>query len=114
MSDTPFHRVMPVDELREGAMRACTIGGREVVLCRSREGVFALDNICTHAEARMSEGRLRGTRLICPFHGAAFDIRDGRVLGGPTLRPLPVYPVQIVDGMIEVSAPGAPGLEFKP
>jgi 3-phenylpropionate/trans-cinnamate dioxygenase ferredoxin subunit len=114
MSEAPFHRVMPVEELREGSMRACDIGGREVVLCRSREGVFALDNICTHAEARMSEGRLRGTRLVCPLHGAAFDIRDGRALGGPAIRPLPVYTVQIVNGMIEVSAPGAPDLESKP
>jgi nitrite reductase/ring-hydroxylating ferredoxin subunit len=83
-------------------MRACEMGDREVVLCRTREGVFALNNICTHAEARMSEGRLRGTRLVCPLHGAAFDIRDGRPLSGPALQPLAVHPVQVVNGIIEV------------
>ena len=94
---------MPAEQLREGAMRACDVGGREIVLCRTREGVFALDNICTHAEARMSEGRLRGAKIVCPLHGAAFDIRDGRVLSGPPLRPLGFRTVRIVNGMIEVS-----------
>ena len=57
-------------------------------MCHTKSGVFALDNICSHAYARMSEGRLRGTRLICPLHGASFDVRDGRVLGPPATQPL--------------------------
>ena len=102
MSDSGYQAVLPAEQLREGAMRACDVGGREIVLCRTREGVFALDNICTHAEARMSEGRLRGAKLVCPLHGAAFDIRDGRVLSGPPPRPLGVHTVRMVNGMIEV------------
>jgi len=62
-----------------------------------------VDNICTHALTRMDEGRLRGVRLICPLHGASFDIRDGRVLGAPASRPLPSYGVRVVDGVIEVA-----------
>ena len=104
MSDSGFLAILPAQQLREGAMRACDIGGREIVSCRTPDGVFALDNICTHAEARMSEGRLRGGKILCPLHGAAFDIRDGRVLNGPPVRPLAVHAVRIVDGMIEVSA----------
>ena len=72
-----------LDDVPEGKMHACAVGGREIVVCRTKDGVFALDNICTHAYARLSEGRLRGTRLICPLHGASFDVRDGRVLGAP-------------------------------
>jgi len=98
-----FQAALPLDKLREGSMRACDILGREVLFCRSPEGIFALDNICTHAEERMSEGRLRGTRVVCPLHGAAFDIRDGRVLSGPATQPLSVYSTRIVDGIIEVS-----------
>lgn len=98
-----FHSVFALAELAPGRMRCATIAGREVLICRSREGVFAVDNICTHALARMDEGRLRGTRLICPLHGASFDVRDGRVLGAPASRPLPNYPVRVVDGMIQVA-----------
>jgi nitrite reductase/ring-hydroxylating ferredoxin subunit len=98
-----FEAVMKLAELPLGSMRACTIGGRELVVCHSREGVFALDNICTHAHARLCEGKLRATRLVCPLHGAAFDIRDGRVLGAPAEVPLPTHAVRVVAERIEVA-----------
>jgi 3-phenylpropionate/trans-cinnamate dioxygenase ferredoxin subunit len=103
MNQTSFVPVMTLAEIPQGSMQAKVLEGREIVICHTREGVFALDNICTHAHARMCEGRLRATRLVCPLHGASFDIRDGRVLGAPAVVPLPTYPVRVVDGMIEVS-----------
>ncbi|HYB65048.1 MAG TPA: non-heme iron oxygenase ferredoxin subunit [Steroidobacteraceae bacterium] len=102
-----FEAVMKVAELPLGSMRARVVGGRELVICHTREGVFALDNICTHAHARLSEGRLRSTRLLCPLHGTAFDIRDGRVLGPPAEVPLPTHAVRIVDETIEVAVGAA-------
>jgi nitrite reductase/ring-hydroxylating ferredoxin subunit len=97
-----FEAVMKLAELPLGSMRAVMLGGRELVICHTREGVFALDNICTHAHARLCEGRLRATRLVCPLHGASFDIRDGRVLGPPAEVPLPSHALRIVAGTIEV------------
>ena len=86
-----FIPVLALSELPVGAMRAVTIGGRELLVCHTREGVFAVDNICSHAYARLCEGRLRGTRLICPLHGASFDVRltEGRVELSP-VAPVPV------------------------
>jgi len=98
-----FLAVMKLAELPLGSMRARVVGGRELVICHTREGVYALDNICTHAHARLSEGRLRSTRLSCPLHGACFDVRDGRVLGSPAAVPLPTYAVRVVGEMIEVA-----------
>jgi nitrite reductase/ring-hydroxylating ferredoxin subunit len=89
-------------------MRAVTIGTREIVLCHTKDGVFAVDNICTHAHARLCEGRLRGSRLICPLHGASFDARDGRVLGPPAVQPLATFAVRINAGLIEIAADPAP------
>ena len=104
MNETSFVPVMTLAEIPQGSMQAKVLDGREIVICHTREGgVFALDNICTHAHARMCEGRMRATRLVCPLHGASFDVRDGRVLGPPAVVPLPTYPVRVVDGMIEVS-----------
>jgi len=102
-----FAAVMELAGLGVGSMRACAVGGRELVICHTREGVFALDNICTHAHARLSEGRLRSTRLTCPLHGASFDVRDGRVLGSPAEAPLPTHAVRVVDGTIEVAVGAA-------
>ena len=104
MSET-WHRVAAAADIPDGKMQGFEIGGREVVVCHSKEGWFALDNICTHAYAKMHEGRLRGCRLICPLHGASFDVRDGRVLGGPASRPLDTYPVRISGGYVEVLLP---------
>ena len=84
-------------------MQTQVLEGREIVICHTREGLFALDNICTHAHARMCEGRLRATRLVCPLHGASFDVRDGRVLGPPATIPLATYPVRVVDSTVEVA-----------
>jgi 3-phenylpropionate/trans-cinnamate dioxygenase ferredoxin subunit len=98
-----FEAVVKLAELPVGSMRTWIIGERELVICHTREGLFALDNICTHAHARLCEGRLRATRLVCPLHGASFDIRDGRVLGPPAEVPLLTYAVRIVDGTIEVA-----------
>src|ERR1700686_2725167 len=103
MSEPRFEPVMPLTDIPQGSMRPVPLGGGEIVICPTREGVYAPDNICSHAHARMCEGRLRATRLVCPLHGASFDIRDGRVLGPPAVVPLGTHAVRVVDGVIEVS-----------
>lgn len=109
MADLQFVPALSLSALRPGGMRPCTIGGRELLLCRVKDTLHAVDNICTHAFARLHEGRLRGTRLTCPLHGAVFDVRDGRVLKGPATDPLPVHHVRVVADQVEVALdPGAP------
>src|ERR1700742_4200997 len=108
MSDQQFQKALPLADITVRGIRTVTLSGREIVICHTREGVFALDNICTHAHARMCEGRLRATRLVCPLHGASFDIRDGRVLGPPATVPLPTHQVRVVDGTIEVAVNPVP------
>src|ERR1700741_1132109 len=85
--------VAAADAIPVGGMLALAIDGRAIVLCRTPEGWFAVDDRCTHAEARLHEGWLRGCRLVCPLHGAAFDVRDGRVLGPPAFHWLSPPPV---------------------
>ena len=105
MSEPIFQPALPVKEVAVGRMRSCKLGEREIVVCHTKDGVFALDNTCTHAMARMSEGHLKGTRIICPLHGAAFDVKTGQVLGGPTGVPLPSFATRIVEGMVQVALP---------
>lgn len=98
-----WQAIFSVEALPPGSLRACTIDGRELVVCHSKDGLYALDNTCTHAYARLSEGRLRGVRLVCPLHGAAFDVRDGRALGAPASKPLATHRVRVVDGQVELT-----------
>ena len=108
MTDTVFVPLMALAAVPRGRMQTGVLEGREIVVCHTKEGVFALDNICTHAHARMCEGRLRATRLLCPLHGASFDIRDGHVLSPPATAPLSTHQVRVVNGTIEVALSPAP------
>lgn len=102
MSEDGYVRVFAERELADTQMRCVEIDGRAVLVCRARDGLHAVDAICTHAFARLDEGRLRGHRLICPLHGASFDVRSGAVLGPPATESLRSHASRMKDGYIEV------------
>lgn len=98
-----WHRVAAATDVPEGRMKGVVLDGHDVVIVHARDGWFALENICSHAYAKMDEGRLRGCRLICPLHGASYDVRDGSVLGAPATTPLRTHRLRIVDDAVEVA-----------
>jgi 3-phenylpropionate/trans-cinnamate dioxygenase ferredoxin subunit len=71
------------------------LSGREILICHIAEGFFAVDNICSHAAEKLNNGRLKGHRILCPLHGAAFDVRDGSALSRPATVPLRTYPLRV-------------------
>ena len=79
------------------------MGARSIVLCHTREGWFAVDNVCTHAYAKLSEGRLRKSRLICPLHGGSFDCRTGAAIAAPAAVPLGTYAVRVTGENVEIA-----------
>jgi 3-phenylpropionate/trans-cinnamate dioxygenase ferredoxin subunit len=100
--------VAAATDFTAGSMRGYVVGGRDVVVCHTKEGGWhALDNICTHGFVKMDEGRLRGVRLICPLHGASFDCRTGAVLGAPASKPLACWQVKVAGERVLVSPPAA-------
>ena len=95
-------------DLAEGKMIARDAGGREIMVCRTKDGIYAVDNICSHALARLNEGRLRGFRVICPLHGAAFDVRTGAVLGAPAARSIACFAVRTDGTQATIVVPETP------
>lgn len=83
-------------------MRRVVVNGQALALYQVDGTYYATAAICTHAEAELTEGRLEGCHVICPLHGAAFDIRTGRVLSPPAFKPLKTRPVRVRDGLVEV------------
>ena len=108
MDSKEYRKVADTAELPRGKTLCVEVDGREILLCHTAEGIFAVDNLCTHAEARLCEGKLKGQRILCPLHGAAFDVRDGSVLSRPASIPLATYPVRTdEDGIaLELDAAG--------
>lgn len=107
MTDSGFVAVIAADAIAEKKFQCLQVNGVGLVLCRFRDEYFAVENMCSHALATFDDGRMRGYRLMCPLHGATFDIRDGSVTGAPATRPIAAYPVRVVDGMVEVDLSSA-------
>ena len=91
------HDVAPLSALAEGEARAFEVNGEEVVLCRYEGEVCALHGICTHEDLSLDGGEVQDGVLTCPWHGARYDIRTGRVLALPAIRPLKVYRSRVND-----------------
>ncbi len=88
------------DDLFEGAGIAVTPAGHDIALFKIEQGVFAINNLCTHGNARLCDGFVEGHQVECPFHQALFDLRDGTVTCGPATEPVKSWPVKIENGRV--------------
>lgn len=93
MSD--FQRVAKVSDLPDPGKMVVEVGDRLVGLFHVGGQFYAIDDVCTHDGGPLAEGDLDGYQVICPRHGARFDIRDGRALTMPATRPTDVHEVKI-------------------
>src|SRR5215469_9064408 len=89
-------------DLAEGEVLVVEVEGHSIALYDVDGSIFATDNICTHAYARLSDGWLDGELIECPLHAARFDIRTGKVLDPPATEDLRTYPVRLVGDEIQV------------
>jgi nitrite reductase/ring-hydroxylating ferredoxin subunit len=100
----PTRWVRAVEEtaLPDGASAGVELDGRKVMLHRSGEQVYAIDDLCSHAGALLSRGEVVDCVVTCPLHESRFDLRDGHIVRGPAHHPQPVLPSRIRNGWIEV------------
>jgi 3-phenylpropionate/trans-cinnamate dioxygenase ferredoxin subunit len=83
-----------LSDLRDGQIRAFPDLGRHgIVVCRVAGSLHAVVDNCSHRDAKLSEGRLRGGLLTCPLHGAQFDVRTGQHQGPPASLPIACFAV---------------------
>ena len=94
MADSDWLTVAQISDLPKGKTLCVEFRDQEVLLCHNAEGLFAVNNLCSHAEARLSEGKMKGSRILCPLHGAAFDIKTGEALSRPASQPISCYRVR--------------------
>ena len=102
MGNGNFRQVVPAGDIPEKNFSCFQVDGVPVVVCRFRDEYFALRNECSHALSTFEDGCVRGYRLICPLHGAAFDFRDGSPVAAPAKRAIETFSVRVVDGVVEV------------
>jgi len=82
-----------VDQLQESKPVKFTLGSEDVCVARIGDEVFAVADICSHAEASLSEGDINDYKIECWLHGAEFDLRSGEVLTPPAFEAIETYAV---------------------
>lgn len=101
-AENAFTRVLSVDEVPPGTKKAIEVAGRSVLICHSNDRLFAVSNICSHANEKLECGRMSRGWIACPVHGARFELASGRAMNPPATRPIATYELRVLDGWIEI------------
>lgn len=80
------------------------VEGVPIALCRVGEEVFAINDICSHAYAHLSDGFVEGGEIFCPLHQGSFCLKTGEAVAAPCFEPIETYGTRIDGGVVHVSA----------
>lgn len=90
-------------ELAPGQKKLVYLDGQRVLLVNVEGSYYALQEVCSHAQAFLSRGQLYGDEIVCPLHGSAFSVSTGAVLSSPANEDLNVYAVRVEGDDILIS-----------
>lgn len=101
--------VCALDDIEPGTARKVDVNGIAVAVVRIEDDVYAIGDVCTHADVSLSEGDVwcDELELECPKHGSAFSLVDGEPNTLPATQPVPVYDASVVDGQVVVTVSAA-------
>jgi 3-phenylpropionate/trans-cinnamate dioxygenase ferredoxin subunit len=104
-SKADFFEIAPASELPNGERLYVDLGDKPIVIFNIAGQFFAIGDVCTHDDGPLGDGTLEGFNIVCPRHGAEFDVRTGKVMQMPAVVDIPAYPVQVRDGTIFIGVP---------
>ena len=94
----PFVRLAGLEELEVDHGHRVELGDEDAVaLIRTGDGVYAVEDVCSHEEYPLSEGWVEDHTIECALHGSRFDLVTGDPDSPPAVRPVRIFPVK-VDG----------------
>lgn len=100
-----FYRIAPLSDLPNGQRLFFEIEDKPIVIFNIAGQIFAIGDLCSHDDGPLGDGEIEDHNIVCPRHGAEFDLRSGQVKMMPAVQDIPAYPVRIVDNVIEVGIP---------
>ena len=103
--EVDFVAVAAESELPNGERLFVEIDEYTIVVFNIAGQFFAIHDVCSHDDGPVGDGELDEHEIICPRHGARFDVRDGSAQSLPAVVDIPAYPVRVVEGQIEVGVP---------
>jgi 3-phenylpropionate/trans-cinnamate dioxygenase ferredoxin subunit len=78
--------------LPDGGKLKAGVEGRDILLTRFGDEIFAIDNKCTHMGGSLADGHFEGGLVSCPRHGATFDLKTGKAVRGGKMGPIKFTP----------------------
>lgn len=92
------------DDLAPGTATRVEVDGIAVALVRIADDVYAIGDVCSHANVSLSDGEVwcEQKQIECPRHSSAFSLETGIPETLPATQPVPVFAVTIVDGGVNV------------
>ena len=105
ISQVDFLEIAPANELPEGERMFIEVEGRSIVIFNLAGKLYAIGDVCSHDNGPVGDGEIEEHEIICPRHGARFDIRTGKATSLPAVTDIPSYPVRVAEGMIEIGLP---------
>jgi 3-phenylpropionate/trans-cinnamate dioxygenase ferredoxin subunit len=100
-----FIQVGSIEEIQAGERLFIEIDGTPIVILNITGQFYAIADVCSHDDGPVGEGNLEGFEIICPRHGARFDVRTGKVIALPAFVDIPAYPVRLIGDQIEIGIP---------
>lgn len=100
-----FVAIAPISELGNGERIFVEIDNLPIVIFNIGGEFFAVGDLCTHDDGPLGDGDVEEFQVICPRHGARFDIQSGKALTLPAVEDIPAYPTRVIDGQVEVGVP---------
>ena len=96
--------VGPLDELPPGEMKIVHAGQISVGVYNLGGDLYAIEDRCSHDDGPLCEGDFDADAgvVVCPRHGASFDVRTGAALTLPAVEPVDTYAVRVEDGFVKV------------
>ena len=90
-----FVKVATRRELPPGGKKLAEVDGRPIAVFNVDGTFYAIDDVCTHDGGPLAEGELIGCEIMCPRHGARFDVRTGKALCMPAVEPVAVHATEV-------------------
>lgn len=103
MTEPRWHVVGSTDDVAREDVVGVTIEETPVAVVRTADDrFFAVDAVCTHGRALLTDGFVDGTEIECPKHNGRFDVATGEAVASPARVGLGAYPCRVNNGCIEV------------
>lgn len=94
--------VAPANDFPPGGSRVVDIDDAMIAVFNLGGEYFAIEDVCTHDGGELASGTVEGEEIICPRHGARFNIKTGEVTAPPAYEAVATFPVRVHNGIVQV------------